>query len=215
MTTIDDPRARGDIGASEAAAPAVAAPAGDPSVLGLPTFIVGSIALGLAEVGYIPAAAAAGILPIILAATGLGLLVASVWAASLAQSTVAGIFGVFAGFWWSYAVLVMGLTHNWYAVPAANVNKVVGLFLISWTILVAVLTLATLRLPLAFTALLSLVTLALLFVTIGTLSPSTFFVKAGGVLILAFAALGAYLFMSASNAALGGTAYNLGRPLQR
>lgn len=39
--------------------------------------------------------------------------------------------------------------------------------------------------------------------------------KAGGVVVLAFAALGAYLFVSASNVALGGAGYPLGRPLQR
>ncbi len=46
--------------------------AGDPTMLGLPTFILGSIALGLALTGYLPAAAAAATLPIIIMSTGLG-----------------------------------------------------------------------------------------------------------------------------------------------
>jgi len=34
-------------------APAIVAPAGDPSILGLPIFAAGSVALGLALVGYV------------------------------------------------------------------------------------------------------------------------------------------------------------------
>jgi len=134
---------------------------------------------------------------------------------------VAGIFGIFSGFWWSYAALVLGLAHKWYAIPAADANKVVGVFLLCWTLLIAVLTIATLRLPSAFTMLLGLVTLALALVTICTLHPApctlhpqTTLVKTGGVVVLVFAALGAYLFLSASAAALGGAwgrGYALGR----
>ena len=94
------------------------------------------------------------------------LLVATVWAASLGQSTVAGIFGVFAGFWLSYAALVLGLTHGWYGVAPEDVTRVVGTYLICWTVVVRVLTLVTLRLPAAFTALLGLVTVALALVTL-------------------------------------------------
>ncbi len=196
--------------------PAVAAaPAADPSLLGLPAFTVGSIALGLTQVGFLPAAAAGGVLPIILAATGLGLLVATIWAAALGQSTVAGIFGIFTGFWWSYAILVLGLGHGWFTVATADATRVVGLFLLSWTILIAVLTLATLRLPAAFTALLALVTLAPALETIGTLLPASALIKVGGVVVLLFAALGVYLFVAASEVALGGAGYQLGRPVRR
>lgn len=220
MTTLQDPQDRQAPGllhdhASPPAPPAPsAAESGDPALLGLPTFVVGSLALGMAQVGYLPAAAAAGILPIVLAATGLGLLLSTVWAARLGQSTVAGIFGVFAGFWFSDAVLGLGLTHGWFAVPAPNVTRVVGLFLICWAAVIGLLTVATLRLPAAFTLLLGLVTLALVLAAFGTLLPQASVAKAGGVVVLAFAALGAYLFLSASDAALGGPGYPLGRPLR-
>src|SRR4026209_1894705 len=48
--------------------------AGDPAMLGLPAFIVGSVALGLVLVGVVPATAVGASLPIILAATSIGLL---------------------------------------------------------------------------------------------------------------------------------------------
>src|ERR1700727_577095 len=87
---------------------------GGPMALGLPCFIAGSVSLGLALVGVVPAAAVGAALPIILTATSIGLFMATIWGASLGQSAVASVFGVFAGFWLSYAVLVVGLTHGWF-----------------------------------------------------------------------------------------------------
>ncbi len=54
---------------------------GDPAILGLPIFVVGSVALGLALVGYVPDAAGGVIVPVIFAATGIGLVISTVWAA--------------------------------------------------------------------------------------------------------------------------------------
>ena len=214
VTDVTDQSVKVSPAPAPVATPVAVAPAGDPSVLGLPAFIVGSIALGFSLTGYVPDTAQASIIPIVLAATGLGLLVATLWAARLGQTVVAGIFGVFTGFWWSYAALVLGLNHNWYAIPTEDVNKSVGIFLLCWTLLIGLLTLATLRLPVAFTALLGLVTVALALVTIGTLNTETSIVKAGGYVVLAFAALGAYLFASASETALGGRGYNLGKAVR-
>jgi succinate-acetate transporter protein len=196
----------------EATAPAVA---GDPAILGLPVFVVGSIALGLALVGYVSPAAAGGALPIILAGTGLGLLISTVWAAALGQTLVACIFGLFAGFWWSYAALVLGLNHNWFAVPAADVTHTVALFQISWAVVMATLMLATLRLPVAFTAVVGLVVIALVLLVFGTLNTDTTLTKAAGYVTFAFAALGVYLFLGAASAATGGKAFPLGSPLLR
>ncbi len=185
---------------------------GDPSVLGLPCFVVGSIALAFSLVGYTSAAAGGGVLPIVLAATGLGLLVSTIWAAALGQTLVAGIFGVFAGFWLSYTALVLGLTHNWFAIPAADVQDTVAQFQITWAIVMAVLTIATLRLPAAFTGVVALVVLALVLLVVGTLNTDPTFTKAAGVVTFAFAGLGVYLFLSAASIATGGKGYPLGAP---
>jgi succinate-acetate transporter protein len=195
-----------------AEAPA-AAPTGDPMQIGLPSFIVGSIALGLVLVGYVPATAVGASLPIILAATGVGLMVAAVWAAFLNQSAVASVFGIFTGFWWSYAVLVLGLTHNWFGVTAAAATSTQGLFLISWLVIIVMLTLATLRLPVAFTALFLLIDVALALVLISTLQGSASLAKVGGVVVLAFAAVGVYLYFGSTSQATGGPALPLGRPV--
>ena len=122
-----------------------------PVHLGLGSFIVGSVALGLGLVGVVPAGVLGAPLAIILAATALGLLMATIWCAALGQSAVAAVFGIFGTFWLSYAVLVLGLDHNWFAIAPTAVLATVKLFLVTWLIIIVMLTLATLRLPSAFT----------------------------------------------------------------
>jgi len=211
MATIDaDAHSIQEEHAAEVAVPAVT---GDPSLIGLPSFIAGSVALGLVLVGYVPAAAVGASLPIIVAATGMGLVIAAIWAAAVGQSAVAGVFGIFAGFWLSYGMLVLGLTHNWFAIDAADAVDTQALFLISWLVVIGMLTLATFRLPIAYTALFALIVVALVLVLIGTLQGSAGVLKVAGVVVFLFAAVGVYLFFSSASQATGGTALPLGQPL--
>jgi succinate-acetate transporter protein len=189
--------------------------AGDPAILGLPSFIVGSIALGLALVGVTPATAVGAPLAIILAATAAGLTIAAVWAAAIGQSAVAGIFGIFAGFWLSYAVLVIGLLHNWFGISVLAVVDTEKLFLLTWLIIIVMLTLATLRLPLAFTVVFALIDVALLLLFINTIHASSGLSKTAGYVVLAFAAVGVYLFFGAASVATGGKPLPLGKPVLR
>ena len=200
------------------AAPVVGPMAGDPAMLGLSSFIVGSIALGLGLVGVVPVGVLGAPLAIILAATALGLLLAAVWAAAVGQSAVAAVFGIFGTFWLSYGALVLGLDHNWFAITVSAVLATVKLFLVSWLVVIIMLTLATLRLPSAFTAVFALVDLALLLLLLAfaeatALGPSTGLLKAAGYVVLVFAALGVYLFYDAAQAGTGGNRVPLGNPL--
>jgi uncharacterized protein len=202
------------------AAVAVTGPlAGNPAILGLPTFIAGSVALGLGLAGVVPAGVLGAPLAIILAATALGLLLAAIWAAAVGQSAVASVFGIFGTFWLSYGVLVLGLDHNWFAITVTAVLATVKLFLLTWLIVIVMLTLATLRLPVAFTAVFVLVDLALLLLYIAFANasplgvPSSGLIKAAGYVVLLFAAIGVYLFFDAASAATGGKALPLGKPL--
>ena len=156
--------------------------AGDPSMLGLASFIAGSVALGLGLVGVVPFGVLGAPIAIILAATALGLLLAAVWCAALGQSAVAAIFGIFGTFWLSYAVLVLGLDHNWFAIPATAALDTVKLFLVTWLVVIVMLTLATLRLPSAFTVLFALVDLALLFLLLAFAKASAAGVPSSGLL---------------------------------
>lgn len=195
------------------AAPAPAPAVGSPAAVGIPMFVVGSVALGLADVGFVPAAAGGASIPIIMTATGIGLLLSAVWAANLAQNAVAAIFGIFAGFWLSYAALFLGLVHGWYGVAAADVAKTQELYLVCWLVLIGLLTLASLRLPLAFTLILGLVTVALLLTLLGVANASTSTIKLAGYVVFAFATIGAYVFYDTMNQACGGKAMSLGKPI--
>jgi succinate-acetate transporter protein len=193
--------------------PSTAFFAGNPGALGVPVFVAGSVSLGLVLLNYVPAAGAA--IPIIGAATGVGLTIATAWSAAVGQSAVASVFGIFAGFWLSYATLVLGLTHNWFAIAPSAVVHAEALFLITWLVIIGLLTLGTLHLPLAFTLLFVLIDAALALVLTATIRGSADLTKAGGVVTLAFAAVGAYLFLSIIQQASGGRPLPLGRPVLR
>jgi succinate-acetate transporter protein len=195
--------------------------AGDPAIFGLGSFIVGSVALGLALVGVVPAGVLGAPLAIILSATALGLLMATIWCAALGQSAVAAVFGIFGTFWLSYAVLVLALDHNWFAIAPTAILDTVKLFLVSWLVAIVMLTVATLRLPSAFTILFALVDLALLLLLLGYASasaagvPSSGLIKTAGYVVLIFAAEGVYLFAGAASVGTGGKPFPLGKPTLR
>jgi uncharacterized protein len=220
--SADDPGRATTLTEEPAAAPApsvIGPMAGDPSILGLGSFIVGSVALGLALVGVVPAGVLGAPLAIILSANALGLILATVWCAALGQSAVAAVFGIFGTFWLSYAVLVLGLDHNWFAITVTAVLATVKLFLVSWLVAIVMLTLATLRLPSAFTAVFVLVDLALLLLLLAYANasplgvPSSGLIKTAGYVILLFSLVGVYLFTSAAAVGTGGKALPLGRPI--
>ena len=89
---------------------------------------------------------------------------------------------------------------------------------LSWLILIVILTLVTLRLPLGFTVLFVLVDLALFFVYLGYHNaaagvPDSAQLKTGGYFAWGFIAVGAYLFLDAMSAATGGKNLPLGPPI--
>jgi uncharacterized protein len=218
MTTVD---ATAGGAAPTEAAPVVGPMAGDPSIFGLGSFIAGSVALGLGLVGVVPTGVLGAPIAIIVAATAVGLLLSAIWAAAVGQSAVAAVFGIFGTFWLSYAALVLGLDHNWFAIAPTAVIDTVRLFLLTWLIIIVMLTLSTLRLPAAFTAVFALIDLALLLLLLAFENtsplgvPSSGLLKAAGYVVLLFAAIGVYLFYSASQAGTGGKALPLGPPLMK
>jgi len=216
---VPGPRVSAETGAEEAAGPAVAAaaavPTGDPSLVGLPTFMVGSIALGLVNIGFAPITALGAAIPLIMTASGIGALIACTWAARLGQSAVAGVYAIFGGFWLSYAALVIGLVHNWFGIGLTGVIRTQEIFLISWVVIVGLLTLGSIRLPLAYTALFALVEAAFVFAMLGVIYRSTGLTKTAGYIVFAFVAVGAYLYLSSMSTATGGRPYPMGRPIVR
>ena len=105
-------------------------PVGNPGVLGLPLIIAGALGLGFTNTGIIGAGSAA--VPILLSATTIGLLLTTIWSAALRQNVNVTVYGVFFGFYGSYAVLSLGFTHDWFGIPSAAVGDTTALWLGSW-----------------------------------------------------------------------------------
>lgn len=205
-------------------AAAAAAAGNNPVLLGIPSFVLGGIPLALFLLGY-EDGAIAGLMVNIILVSGMGLLISAIWAIKVGAGAVGAIFGLFSSFWLSFALLLLGTTHGWFGssaledpaeAAAANVAAAAGgtvVFLLSWTVAVVVLTLATLRLPLAFSLLIFLVAAALFFVLLANLTAASFWATLAGYVALAFSLLGVYIFIDAMGQALGGKAMPLGAPI--
>ena len=197
-------------------------PAGDPQVFGWLVFVAGSTCLGLELVGAVNQGALGAPIPIIAGATAFGLMVSAIWAAYVGQTYVASAFGVFCGFWISYTILVLGALNGWLGLAALAktdagvVGDTVKAFLLAWAVTMALLTLSTLRLPLAYTVDVALVDAALwiLYVANSGSDPSGL-TKVAGYVVFTFAAIGAYIWLSAADQSLGGPGYPLGSPLRK
>jgi succinate-acetate transporter protein len=203
-----------DTSTSPSAPPAAAYLAGNPAVYGLLIFSVGGTVLGISLLGYVSAAAQGGsVMPIILTATGLGVLLTAIWAAAQGQTFLATVFGAFAGFWISYSALVLGLAHNWYAIPPADIAHAVAQFLIAWAVVVLMLALVSLRIPLVFTLVLLSALVAVVLLIIADLNGNTSLDKVAGIFVLLFSALGFYAYLSTGIESVGGKGLPLGRPV--
>jgi len=188
----------------------------DPLMLGLPAFIVGWTCVGLALVGVVPVAALGGIVPILLLGTAVFQLISAVWAFLLGQSLVAEIFGLFSGIAFSLSILLLGLFHNWFAIPAADVSGVQALFTITWAIVFVFLTWIMLELPAVYGAIMVFVVAALSLLSAGFLTGNANLATAGGAAVLAFSALGAYAWLNVASEAGGRAAWPpLGPPLRK
>ncbi|MBA3524450.1 MAG: hypothetical protein H0T85_07865 [Geodermatophilaceae bacterium] len=186
--------------------------AGDPSTLGLIMFVPGGVSLGLALTGYTASTPTQGFFSgtdVFLFVTGLGLLIAAIWALALGQTAVAAIFGIFAGFWISLGIQLTGLIHNWFGIMPED--KVLQTYLIAFIVAFGVLTVGTLRLPMAFTAIFALVVAALAFVLAGVSQASDTSLNIAGYIVFVFTAIVIYVLAGGLSLATGGPAFNLGK----
>lgn len=197
--------------ATLAVAPAPKINDGNPGLLALPLVIAGGVGLGFTNTGIVGVPAAA--VPILLSATAVGLLLATIWAAALSQNVNATVYGVFFGFYASYAVLSLGLTHGWFGIAAADAGQTVALWLGSWLLTIGLLTILVLRLPWTYPLLLAIVDVALVLLLVGNLTGSTVATHAGGWFVFAFVALAGYYYVAALWEETGGRPLPLGRPL--
>jgi uncharacterized protein len=193
-------------------APATGPLAAEPSLIALPSFLVGAVAFAMVLIGVVPTTVVGAAMPIVLTA-GLGMWVAAIWSARIGQSASAGISAIVGGFFVSYALLVLGLIHNWFGIPLTAITDTQKLFTISWLVIVTMLVLATLRMPSVFTLLFTLIDVALLLNLLSIIQTSANLSKAAGWVVMAASAVVVYLFFSSASHATGGRELPLGPPV--
>lgn len=181
-------------------------------MLALPAVVVGAVAFAMVLIGVVPATAVGAALPIIIAAS-LALFLATIWAARIGENAPACFFGVLAGFFMSYAILVLGLIHNWFGIAPTAVADTQKIFVISWIVIVGLLMLAALRLPVAYLALFTVAEIALVLDLVGIINNSANLTKAAGWVLMGFVALAVYLFAGTASKVAGGKEFPLGKPL--
>ncbi|WP_405542661.1 acetate uptake transporter family protein [Streptomyces phaeochromogenes] len=199
-----------------AIAPAATEPpaaGGNPLIAGLPGFVIGSFALALQLTGFVSASAAGVVLPITFGASAISTLIATIWAARVGENVAAVTFVTFTGFWISYTLLVLSLTHGWLNIPTDEVARAQALFLLSWLFLMGALTVGSLRLPWLFAANLFFVDLALVFNTVAALTGVQWATVLAGCSALVFTLIGTYLLIGAVMECGGAKPFPVGSPL--
>jgi succinate-acetate transporter protein len=154
-------------------------------------------------------------IPTLALSAGLFMLIATVWAGRTGASTVAAIFGVFAAFWLSFAALVAGLTSGWWGITPAGVKSVQSTYLLSFLLVFVLLTVATLRLPLAFTVGFVLVDLTFLLAFLAVANTRAGLFDWAGVTTFGFCAVFAYVLYDGFGQDLGAPAMPLGNAVLR
>jgi uncharacterized protein len=193
---------------------------GDPLIVGLIFFGIASLALGMALVGpeldLLPARSQAAIIPVLVMGAGLFQVVTTVWAILLGQSLVAAIFSTFSAFWLSFAALLLGLGHNWYAVAASDVSGAQEVFFIAWACLFLILTIPCLALPAIYPLAVGLVFVACALAASAVFTGSQNLFTAAGATALTFAFLAFYAWVHVALKSVGRPVLPpLGRPVLR
>lgn len=213
-----------DVQAGAHAAPTAAtAPTGNPVILGLATFLPGGITLGLWLIGYLDTASLpGGMIAAVTFSSGLFQLVACVWAGRIGASTVAGLLGTFSGFWLSLGFLLLALNNGLIvnaadgsAITTTQTGNILATYILTWLIVFVLLTLATLRLPLMFTAGLVFVSITFALVLAFLLTGTALFAVLAGIAAFLFCAVFAYILLDAIGQDLGGRAMPMGSPITR
>ena len=191
----------------------VAPPAGDPLVLGLGSFVAGATAVGFDATGIFPSGAV--YVSITLGASALGLLIATLWAARLGQTFVAAVTGLFSTFWFSLAILLLGLNNGWFGDTTALGLDPLRAYFWTWAIVILLLTIASLRLPIMFVLVIGGVDLTLILLALAYMSdaPTTGLIKLAGWVLWASGVVGALVFLSVGSVSLGGKGMSPGPPV--
>ena len=150
----------------------------DPAPLGLAAFALTTFFLSFVNAGWVPASVEPVVFGLALAYGGLGQFAAGMWEFTKGNTFGATAFTSYGAFWLSFWWLTAHLAD--YKIPAGDVDKGVGLYLIAWAIFTAYMTVAATRVSGAVLAVFALLTLTFLLLGVGDLTTTTGITKLGG-----------------------------------
>jgi uncharacterized protein len=164
---------------SASVAPAFA----NPAPLGLSAFALTTFVLSATYAGWFPAGAASIVVGLALFYGGIGQLLAGMWEFKAGNTFGATAFTTYGAFWLSYAVVsIPGFGIASTLVATGTLHQALGLYLLAWTIITAILLVGTLKSNFALIGVFAFLTLTFLCLTIGELAGSTAFHTLGGYL---------------------------------
>jgi uncharacterized protein len=161
----------------------------DPGPLGLAGFAMTTFVLSVFNAGMLPKTLEATVLGLALFYGGAAQFLAGMWEFRKGNTFGALAFSSFGAFWLSFWFYVSRIAPT---LPAGDAHKATGVFLLSWTIFTAYMTVASLRTTGAVAAVFVALTLTFLFLTIGAFGNTTGMTKVGGYLGLVTAVVAWY-----------------------
>ncbi|HEX4727320.1 MAG TPA: acetate uptake transporter [Jatrophihabitans sp.] len=192
-----------DLEAGHGLAPAgpIAGAIADPGPVGLAAFAMTTFMLSVFNTNIVSSTLAISVLPLALCYGGIVQLLAGMWEFRNGNTFGALAFSSFGAFWLAYWYY---LDHIAAKLPAAEAHKATGVFLLSWAIFTAYMTIASLRTTAAIAAVFAALTITFVLLMIGafmTGSGAIDLTKAGGWAGLVTAALAWYAsFAGVTNA---------------
>ena len=161
-----------------APAPVPGAHLADPAPLGLAAFALTTFVLSFVNAGLVPASVEPVVFGLALAYGGAAQFAAGLWEFAKGNTFGATAFTSYGAFWLSFWWLTAHLAE--YKIPASDVGKGVGLYLIAWGIFTAYMTVAATRVSGAVLAVFVLLTLTFFLLGIGDWSGTEGLSKLGG-----------------------------------
>jgi uncharacterized protein len=177
----------------------------DPAPLGLAAFALTTFFLSFVNAGWVPASVEPVVFGLALAYGGVAQFAAGMWEFTKGNTFGATAFSSYGAFWVSFWWLTAHLAD--YKIPASDVGKGVGLYLIAWGIFTAYMTVAATRVSGAVLAVFVLLTITFFLLGIGDMSGTENISKLGGY-------VGILTALAAWYASFAGvTAFTFKRPL--
>lgn len=157
----------------------------DPGPLGLTAFALTTAVLSSVNAGWVPASVEPAVFGLALAYGGIAQFAAGMWEFAKGNTFGATAFSSYGAFWVSFWWLTghSGLDK----LPAADVGKGVGLFLLVWGIFTLYMTVAASQVSLGLLAVFALLTITFFLLAWGDFATSSGITKAGGYFGLATA----------------------------